>query len=213
MSDFIVEAELRETSGRSASRRLRRAGKIPGIIYGGDKPDLSIAMEYFSIANLLDQETFHTSMLEVKVKGSRGKNTVMLKDAQWDPIKDTVTHLDFFRVSSSDTVTVDVPVVPTNEDKCPGVAQGGMVDLIRHSLEVTSRADSIPAHIEVDCSKLEIGDSIHINDIVLPAGAVVHHDVNFTVLNVAAQKLDTSDDDEAETETETETEDSGDSEA
>ncbi|PIP02607.1 MAG: 50S ribosomal protein L25 [Zetaproteobacteria bacterium CG12_big_fil_rev_8_21_14_0_65_54_13] len=194
MSDFIVEADLRETSGRSASRRLRRAGKIPGIIYGGGKPDLSISMEFFAISNMLDKEEFHTSMLEVKVKGSRGKNTVMLKDTQWDPIKDTVTHLDFLRVSSSDNVTIDVPVVAINEDKCPGVAQGGLVDLIRHSLEVTSRADSIPAHIEIDCAGLEIGDTVHIDDITLPEGAVVHHEVNFTILNVSAQKVDTSDD-------------------
>jgi len=198
MSDFIVEAELRETSGRSASRRLRRAGKVPGIIYGGDKPDLSIAMEYFPIANMLDKEAFHTSMLEVSVKGSRGKNTVMLKDTQWDPVKDTVTHLDFFRVSSDDSITVDVPVIAINEDKSPGVAQGGLVDMIRHSLEVTSRADSIPSRIEVNCAGLEIGDTVHIEDITLPEGAVVHHEVNFTVLNVSAQKTAATDEDEAE---------------
>ncbi|EAU54463.1 50S ribosomal protein L25/general stress protein Ctc [Mariprofundus ferrooxydans] len=194
MSDFIVEAELRETNGRSATRRLRRTGKIPAIIYGGDKPDLSVAVDYFVISKLLNQEEFHTSMLEVKVKGSRGKNTVMLKATQWDPIKDTVTHLDFIRVSSSDMITLDVPVVAINEDKCPGVAKGGLIDVIRHSLEVTSRADSIPAHIEIDCSGLDIGDSVHIEDVTLPEGAVVHHEVNFTVLNVAAQKTDTTDD-------------------
>ncbi|WP_018294399.1 50S ribosomal protein L25/general stress protein Ctc [Mariprofundus ferrooxydans] len=193
MSDFIVEAELRETNGRSATRRLRRTGKIPAIIYGGGKPDLSVAVDYFVISKLLNQEEFHTSMLEVKVKGSRGKNTVMLKATQWDPIKDTVTHLDFIRVSSSDMITLDVPVVAINEDKCPGVAKGGLIDVIRHSLEVTSRADSIPAHIEIDCSGLDIGDSVHIEDVTLPEGAVVHHEVNFTVLNVAAQKTDTTD--------------------
>lgn len=198
MSDFIVEAELRETNGRSATRRLRRTGKIPAIIYGGDKPDLSVAVDYFVISKLLNHEEFHTSMLEVKVKGSRGKNTVMLKATQWDPIKDTVTHLDFIRVSSSDMITLDVPVVAINEDKCPGVAKGGLIDVIRHSLEVTSRADSIPAHIEIDCSGLDIGDSVHIEDVTLPEGAVVHHEVNFTVLNVAAQKTDTADEAEGD---------------
>jgi len=198
MSDFIVEAELRETNGRSASRRLRRAGKIPAIIYGGDKPDLSVAVDYFVISKLLDHEEFHTSMLDVKVKGSRGKNTVMLKATQWDPVKDTVTHLDFIRVSSSDMITLDVPVVVINEDKCPGVAKGGLIDVIRHSLEVTSRADSIPAHIEIDCAGLDIGDTVHIEDITLPEGAAVHHEVNFTVLNVAAQKTDTTDEVEAD---------------
>jgi len=195
MSDLTVEAELRETSGRSATRRLRRAGKTPAIIYGGDKPDLSIAIDYFTIAKQLGKEEFHTSMLKVKVKGSRGVNTVLLKETQWDPIKDTVTHMDFFRVSAGDEVTVEVPVVLLNEETCPGIAMGGLVDIIRHALEVTCRADSIPSGIEVDCATLEIGDSVHIEDITLPEGAEVQHDVNFTVLNVAAQKADTTDDD------------------
>ena len=186
MSNIIIEAELREGTGRAASRRLRRAGKTPGIIYGGGKPDLPITMDYFTISKQLNDEQFHTSMLEVNVKGSRGKNTVLIKDSQWDPVKDTVTHLDFFRVSASDTITVDIPVVAINSDKCPGVVKGGLVSLIRHMLEVTCRADAIPDHIVVDCTGLEIGDSVHIEEITLPEGAEVHHDVNFTVLNLSA---------------------------
>ncbi|MDQ6993142.1 MAG: 50S ribosomal protein L25/general stress protein Ctc [Mariprofundus sp.] len=196
MSDFIVEAELRETNGRSASRRLRHSGKTPAIIYGGDKPDLSIALDYFSITKCLDQELFHTSMITINVKGARGKQTVMLKDSQWDPVKDTVTHLDFFRVSSSDSISIDVPVVAINAEKCPGTVKGGLIDLIRHSLEVTCRADSIPAHIEIDCSALDIGDTVHIEDISLPEGVVVQHEVNFTVLNMAGQKTASADDDD-----------------
>ncbi len=185
-SNLVVEAELREESGRSAARRLRRAGKIPGIIYGGDKPDLPISMDYFTISKQLNDELFHTSMLEVKVKGSRGKNTVLLKDSQWDPIKDTVTHLDFFRVSASDSVTVEVPVIALNSEKCPGVIAGGLVDLVRHVLEITCRADAIPDSVEIDCSEMNIGDTVHIEDINLPEGAEVQHDVNFTILNLAA---------------------------
>lgn len=201
MTDLIVEAELREDTGRSASRRLRRAGKIPGIIYGGGKPDLPITMNYFDISKQLENEHFHTSLIEVKVKGSRGKNTVLLKDSQWDPVKDIVTHLDFFRVSAKDTVTVDIPVVAVNAEKCPGVAKGGQVSLIRHTLEVTCRADSIPEHIEVDCAELEMGDTVHIDDVSLPEGAEVHHDVNFTVLNIAAPTKAAEPEGEAEEET------------
>jgi large subunit ribosomal protein L25 len=186
MSNLIIEAELREETGRAAARRLRRAGKVPGIIYGGGKPDLPITMDYFTISKQLNDEQFHTSMLEVKVKGSRGKNSVLIKDSQWDPVLDTVTHLDFFRVSATDTITMDIPVIAINSEKCPGVVKGGLVSLIRHMLEVTCRADSIPDHIEVDCADLEIGDSVHIEEITLPEGTEVHHDVNFTVLNLAA---------------------------
>jgi len=195
MTDYIIEAELREETGRSATRRLRRTGKLPGIIYGGGKPDLAITMDYNTVSKLLDEEQFHTSMLEVKVKGARGKNGVLLKDAQWDPVMDTATHLDFFRVSASDAITMDVPVVTLNTDKCPGIVKGGLIDMIRHSLEVTCRADSIPDQIEVDCADMEIGDTIHIDDIPLPEGAEVQHDVNFTVLNLSAAKAGTDADD------------------
>jgi len=188
MTDFVIQAELREETGRSATRRLRRAGNMPGIIYGGGKPDIAITMDYNTVSKLLNEEAFHTSMIEVKVKGSRGKNTVMLKDSQYDPIMDHATHLDFFRVSAADSITMDVPVSAINAEKCPGVAKGGMVDIIRHSLEITCRADSVPEHIEIDCAELDMGDTIHIEDVVLPEGAEVHHDVNFTVLNISAPK-------------------------
>jgi len=199
MTDYVIEAELREETGRSATRRLRRAGKLPGIIYGGGKPDLAITMDYNTVSKLLNEELFHTSILQVNVKGSRGKNSVLIKDSQWDPIMDTATHLDFFRVSASDEITMDVSVVALNTDKCPGVVKGGLVDMVRHSLEVTCRADSIPEQIEVDCADLDIGDTIHIDDIALPEGAEVQHDVNFTILNISAPKAGTDDEDEAET--------------
>ena len=188
MTDFVLEAELRETTGKAETRRLRRAGKLPAIIYGGGKQDLPIVLNANDTAKMMKNEHFFTSMLEVNVKGSRGKNTVLLKDSQWDPIYDTAKHLDFFRVSSSDSVTVEVPVVALNYEKCPGIVAGGLLDIVRHTLEVTSRADAIPEHIEIDYSNLEIGDNIHIDDITIPEGAEVAHDVNFTVINLAAPK-------------------------
>jgi len=204
MSDYIIEAELREETGRSATRRLRRTGKLPGIIYGGDKPDLAITMDYNTVSKLLNEEQFHTSMLEVKVKGSRGKNNVLLKDSQWDPVMDTATHLDFFRVLGKDTITMDVPVIAINTEKAPGVVKGGLIDVIRHSLEITCRADSIPDQIEVDCATMEVGDTVHIEDIALPEGAEVLHEVNFTVLNLSAPKTGADDGVEEEGEEEAE---------
>jgi len=199
MTDYIIEAELREETGRSATRRLRRTGKIPGIIYGAGKPDLAITMDYNTVSKLLNEEQFHTSMLEVKVKGSRGKNKVLLKDTQWDPVMDTATHLDFFRVAGKDTITMDVPVIAINYEKAPGVVKGGQIDLIRHSLEITCRADSIPDQIEVDCADMEMGDTVHIDDIPLPEGSEVQHDVNFTVLNLSAPKTGADEDADEDT--------------
>ncbi len=185
MSHIVLEAQLREKTGKAETRRLRRSGKVPAIIYGGGKQDLPIALDYFEITKRLNEDTFHTSMIEIKVKGSRGKNSVLLKSAQYDPLKDTVTHLDFQRVKAAETVTVEVPVHAVNYEKCPGVVAGGLLEVIRHTLEVDSRADSIPDAIEVDCSTLELGDSVHIDDIQLPEGCSVQHDVNFTVVTIA----------------------------
>ena len=189
MTDLIVEAELRETTGKGDARRMRRAGFLPGIIYGGGKPDLAITINANAIGKLLNEEAFFTSMLEVKVKGKRGKNTVLLKDVQWEPVLDTAMHLDFMRVSSADSVTVEVPVVAINFEKCPGDVAGGLLDVIRHVLEITCRADSIPDSIEVDCANMDIGDTVHVEDVTLPEGAEILHDVNFTVLNVSAKKI------------------------
>ncbi len=189
MTDYVLEAELREDLGKAHTRRLRRAGKLPGIIYGGDKPDLPITLDYNEVAKImLRDEAFYTSMIEVKVKGKRGKNTVLLKDTQWDSIYDTPMHLDFFRVSGKDSVTVSVPVHPINVDICPGVKAGGKLQVIRHELEITCRADSIPEAIEIDCATFELDQIVHIDDITLPADTEVIHDVNFTVMSIAAPK-------------------------
>ncbi len=185
MSHIVLEAQLREKTGKAETRRLRRSGKIPAVIYGGGKQELPIALDYFEITKRLNEDTFHTSMIEIKVKGARGKNSVLLKSAQYDPLKDTVTHLDFQRVKAAEAVTVEVPVHAINYEKCPGVVAGGLLEVIRHTLEVDSRADSIPDAIEVDCSALNLGDSVHIDDIQLPEGCSVQHDVNFTVVTIA----------------------------
>ncbi|MDQ6953575.1 MAG: 50S ribosomal protein L25/general stress protein Ctc [Mariprofundaceae bacterium] len=187
MTDLIINADLRETTGKGDARRMRRAGLLPAIIYGAGKPDLAITLNANSIGKTLNEEAFYTSMLQVNVAG-KGSETVLLKDVQWEPIMDTAMHLDFMRVSSADSVTVEVPVVVVNYDKCPGDIAGGMLDMVRHVLEVTCRADSIPENVEVDCANLNIGDNIHIEDITLPEGVEVVHEVNFTILNVAAPK-------------------------
>ncbi len=186
MSDYVLDAILREKTGKGAARRLRRTGNIPAVLYGGDKPELPIALNTLAVSKLLNDEGFYTSMLELKIKGSRGKHTALLKDVQWHPLRDEAVHLDFQRVSSSDSVHIEVPVHPVNYEKCPAAVAGGVLSLIRHSLEVTCRADSIPDTIEVDCSGLNIGDSVHIEDIPLPEGTEVVHDVNFTVLSFVA---------------------------
>lgn len=186
MSDYVLEAEMREKTGRGESRRLRRSGRLPAVIYGGGKQELPITLDAHSLSKLLREESFFTSMIELKVAGKRGSDTALLKDVQWDPVRDDAVHLDFHRVASSDTVHAEVPVHAINHEKCPGVVMGGVLEIIRHSLEVVCRADSIPESIEVDCADMNIGDSVHIVDLHLPEGVEAPHDVNFTILTVAA---------------------------
>jgi len=196
MTDLTINADLRETTGKGDARRMRRAGLLPAIIYGAGKPDLAITLNANSIGKTLNEEAFYTSMLEVNITG-KGTETVLLKDVQWEPIMDTAMHLDFMRVSSADSVTVEVPVLVLNFDKSPGDIAGGSLDIIRHVLEVTCRADSIPEHVEIDCANLNLGDSIHIEDITLSEGMEIVHEVNFTILNVSVPKGHTE---EADTE-------------
>ncbi len=190
MSEFNVEAELREKTGRGEARRMRRAGLMPAVIYGGDKPELAITLNTMDTAKLLDKEAFYSSIINIKVKGARGDNRALVKDVQWHPVRDEAIHIDFFRVSSSDQVHMEVPVHAINAENCPGMKQGGLMEVIRHTLEVICRADSIPEHIDVDCSGLEIGDSLHIEDVAMPDGVQAQHDVNFTVLTIAAPKVE-----------------------
>lgn len=189
MADLSLEALMREETGRSATRRLRKAGRTPAIVYGGGKSDLPITLNSIEITNALNKEAFHTSMLEINVDGVKETQTVLLKETQWDPVTDIATHLDFFRVLADDIVHVEVPVVAINHEDCPGVVKGGMLDLIRHVLEVSCRADAIPERVEIDCSKLEVGDTVHVDDIELPDGVTIQHEVNFTVLNLSMVKV------------------------
>ncbi|RMH52522.1 MAG: 50S ribosomal protein L25/general stress protein Ctc [Zetaproteobacteria bacterium] len=185
---FTIEADLRDATGRSAARRLRRAGKVPAVVYGGGGPELPIALDDVAMRKPLADESFYTSLIELRIRGRKRSETVLLKDAQWHPVREHVMHLDFQRVHGSDRVHVEVPVHPRNAEKSPGVVKGGRVDLVRHVLEVVCRADAIPDAIEVDCAALDWGDTVHVDDLVLPAGVEVPHEVNFTVLNMAAPK-------------------------
>ncbi len=190
MNDFVLEAELREETGRGAARRLRRTGKLPAVIYGGGKPELAITLDKLSTGRLLDIEAFHTSIIDLRIKGTRGTNTGLVKDIQWHPVRDEAMHIDFHRVSSSDVVQIEIPVNVVNFEKCPGDIKGGLLEVIRHTLEVSCRADSIPDAIEIDCADLDIGDSVHVEGLQLQDGVEAPHDVNFTILTLAAPRVE-----------------------
>lgn len=186
MADIVeLPAQSRERAGKGPARATRRAGQVPGVIYGAKKDPNLIAVEERVLNKLLHQGGFFSTLFDVKVNGKAER--VLARDVQFDPVSDKPVHIDFLRVSATTSVNVAVPVHFLNEDQCPGLKNGGLLNVVRHEVELTCRADAIPQHIEVDLTGLEIGDGVHISNVKLPEG--VHPtitDRDFTIATVAA---------------------------
>jgi len=186
MSDIVVmPAVARDRAGKGPARAARRAGQVPGVIYGAKKDPNMIAVEERLLNKLLHQGGFFSTLFDVKVDGKAER--VLARDVQFDPVTDKPVHIDFLRVSATTSVHVEVAVHFINEDKSPGLRGGGVLNVVRHEVELTCRADAIPQHIEVDLDGLDIGDGVHISMIKLPDG--VHPtitDRDFTIATIAA---------------------------
>ena len=167
--EIEVIAYKRELQGTGASRRLRHAGKVPGIVYGGNVAPLNIELDHNEIYHALRKEAFHASVLTLTVDGNR--QSVLLRDTQWHPYKQQVLHVDFQRVAKDEKIHVKVPLHFLNADTAPGVKTGGgKPHHIVNELDVECLAGSLPEFIEVDMGALEVGHSIHANDLTMPAG-------------------------------------------
>ncbi|GLK75459.1 hypothetical protein GCM10008171_07130 [Methylopila jiangsuensis] len=163
-----VKAELREKAGKGAARALRRAGKIPAVIYGGKKAPVGIALDGHELFKLLHAGGFKTTVFEIDT--GKGKERAIPRDYQRDPVSDVLLHVDFFRVSASSVVDVEVPVHFLNEEDAPGLKRGGVLNVVLHSVAVKAGVDNIPTAIEVDLKGLEIGDIVHAASVKLPSG-------------------------------------------
>ena len=186
MADIVeLPAQSRERAGKGPARATRRAGQVPGVIYGAKKDPNLIAIEERQLQKLLHQGGFFSTLFDVKVNGKAER--VLARDVQFDPVSDKPVHIDFLRVSATTSVDVAVPVHFLNEEECPGITAGGLLNVVRYEVELTCRADAIPQHIEVDLTGLEIGDGVHISQVKLPEG--VHPtitDRDFTIATIAA---------------------------
>ncbi|MFP5381914.1 MAG: 50S ribosomal protein L25/general stress protein Ctc [Gammaproteobacteria bacterium] len=164
-----VIAFKRDAQGSSASRRLRHAGKVPGIVYGGTAAPMQIELDHNALYHALRKEVFHSSVLTLTVDGS--KEMVLLRDTQWHPYKQQVLHVDFQRVDKDHKIHVKVPLHFLNAETAPGVKTGGgKPHHIVNELDVECLPGSLPEFIVVDMGQLEVGHSIHANDLKLPAG-------------------------------------------
>ena len=167
--EIEVIAFKRDAQGSSASRRLRHAGKVPGIVYGGAAAPMQIELDHNALYHALRKEAFHASVLKLTVDGK--SESVLLRDTQWHPYKQQVLHVDFQRVDKDHKIHVKVPLHFLNAEIAPGVKiGGGKPHHIVNELDVTCLPGSLPEFIEVDMGALEVGHSIHANDLKLPAG-------------------------------------------
>ncbi|MCB1914528.1 MAG: 50S ribosomal protein L25/general stress protein Ctc [Rhodocyclaceae bacterium] len=170
-----VNASKREDQGSGASRRLRRAGKLPGIIYGGGKDATPITLDHNDLYHALQKEAFHASVLTIDVDGA--KQNAVLRDTQWHAYKPQVLHIDFQRVAADEKIHLRVPLHFVNDEICPGVKlEGGMVSHVMTELDVQCLPKDLPEYIEVDLKDLSGTKSLHVSELVMPAGVeVVHH--------------------------------------
>ncbi|ATW04852.1 50S ribosomal protein L25/general stress protein Ctc [Sphingopyxis sp. BSNA05] len=198
MSDQLtISAEPRERAGKGASRALRREGRIPAVIYGDKKEAIAIHVEERALNKLLGTGHFMNSLVQVEVDGK--KTRTLPKDVAFDPVTDRPLHVDFFRLAKGAKVQVNIPVVFINEEESPGLKRGGVMNVVRHELDLMCDADHIPDQIEIDVTGLEIGDSIHISHVTLPDGAESSiTDRDFTIAGVTAPSALKSSDDEDE---------------
>ncbi len=169
-NDFSLNAEVRDDKGKGASRRLRRQGRVPGIIYGGGKDPVAVSVDHDELINQLKHEAFYSHVLEINVGGKKEK--AVLKDLQRHVFKPTVVeHLDLQRVSAKEKLRMQVPLHFEGEKTCPGVKlNGGVITHNMVNVEVSCLPKDLPEYIEVDVSEMNIGDSIHLSDLKMPAG-------------------------------------------
>ena len=170
--DFNVTAESRKDVGKGASRRLRHAGRIPGVIYGAGQEAVSLTMNHDDILHHLEHEAFYSHILNVSVDGKVQK--AVLKDVQRHPSKAKIMHVDFLRVSETDKIHMHVPLHFINEEVAPGVKiGGGLVSHLMSSVDIVCLAKDLPEYLEVDLGNLNTGESLHLSDIKLPDGVEI----------------------------------------
>ena len=181
----IIAAQRRERAGKGPARAARRAGRVPGVIYGAKKDPAMVTLDPRELDRELNTGGFMATIYDVQIE--QNKERVLPRDVQFDPVTDRPIHVDFLRVSATTSVTVQVPVNFLNEEESPGLKRGGLLNVVRHEIEMICRADAIPSAIEIDLTGLDIGDSIHISMISLPDGvAPTITDRDFTVATIAA---------------------------
>ena len=200
-------AQERTGTGKGAARQARRAGMVPGIVFGGDTAPLPINIPFNALLQRLKAGRFKATLFNMKVEGHDDVR-VICRDVQRDVVKDLPTHVDFMRLRRTTKINLYIPVEVTGEGSCPGLRKGGVLTLVRPEVELVVTAGDIPDHITIDVSGLNIGDTVTISSVTLPEGARPVIDRDFVIANISAPSglRSSGESEEAEDQVEEETE-------
>jgi len=178
-------AAARDRAGKGTARATRREGRIPAVIYGNKEKPVMIALDTTKFTRELHRPGFFTHLFDIELDGV--KHRVLPRDVQLDPVYDRPLHVDFLRVSDTTEITLKVPVEFVNVETCPGIKRGGMLNIVRHDIEIYARAAAIPEKITVDLAGIDVGASIHISAVKLPEGVrPTIDDRDFTIATIVA---------------------------
>jgi large subunit ribosomal protein L25 len=180
-----LSAEPRSRAGKGAARATRRMGRVPAIIYGDGKEPVTVSLDPRELARALAKPAFFATLVDVRVDGTTHRS--LPRDVQYHPVTDAPLHVDFMRVGAGAQVTVAVPVTFINHEHSIGLRRGGILNIVRHAVELSCTVDTIPDRLVVDLDGLDIGDSVHIGAVTVPEGArLTITDRDFTIASIAA---------------------------
>ncbi|MDZ7842181.1 MAG: 50S ribosomal protein L25/general stress protein Ctc [Gammaproteobacteria bacterium] len=192
-TDYQINAEPRTDTGKAASRRFRREGKIPAVVYGAGKDNVSLLLDHHEIFHKLETEGFHSAI--IKIHTGKSVEQAILRDVQMDPVKPNVVHVDFQRVSASEKLHIAVPIHFIGEEDAPGVkTEHGIMSHMINEVDVSCLPADLPEYLEVDVSGMSLGDAVHLSDIKVPEGveltALLHEGEDHIVATVYAPQID-----------------------
>jgi len=184
--EAIFPAKARERAGKGAARAVRREGLVPGVVYGDNKDPQTISVDPRHIIKQLELGLLYSTIYTIDVDGG-AKEKALPRDVQFHPVTDDPLHIDFMRLRKGSKINVNIPVTFINEDECPGLAEGGIMNVTRDEVELLCPADAIPNEVECDLTGINIGDTIRISMVALPEGVEpVIQDRDFVVANISA---------------------------
>ncbi len=183
----VINAKTRDGAGKGVARKLRREGRVPAVLYGGGQPNINLSLDAKEWDDLLVKEKskLRTHRQEMVIDGSN-RSLVLMRGFQIHPLSGNAVHVDFTRFDPNQEIEISIPIHIVGEEKCPGVKAGGILQVVQRELEITCLAGKVPDSIEISVANLELGHSIHIEDIALPDGVEAHGEADATILTVVA---------------------------